>query len=382
MIAEGIGAFSLAIWIYLVFARGGFWRMEIQDLSSLTPAIPSRRVAVVVPARNEAALIAQSVKSLLLQDYGGSMQVLVVDDHSSDGTAERAHEAAEQAGFPDRLRVVPAGPLPEGWAGKVWALSEGVRAATEFAPDYYWFTDADIVHEPGNLGHLLAQAETGGFGLVSLMVKLRCESFAERMLIPAFVFFFFMLYPPAWVASSEKRTAAAAGGCILIKAAALAKIGGIAAIRSELIDDCALARAVKGKGERIWLGLTQEARSVREYESFGQIGRMIARSAFTQLHHSVALLSAVVLGMLITYLVPLAMIGTGKMAAVSGFAAWALMTIAYWPTLKLYRISGLWAPMLPAIALFYIATTIYSAVQYWRGFGGIWKGRPQAVVRG
>jgi hopene-associated glycosyltransferase HpnB len=373
MIAECIGALSLGVWIYLVFARGGFWRMRMKDLPSSAAPLPSRRVAVIVPARNEAPVIGQTIRSLLRQAYGGVVQIFLVDDHSSDGTAKIARHAAEKA---DCLTVIQAGPLPDGWTGKMWALSEGVRAATSFLPDYYWFTDADIVPEPDNLSGLVALAETGAFDLVSLMVKLRCKSFAERMLIPAFVFFFFKLYPPAWVVRADKRTAAAAGGCILIRPAALARIGGVAAIRDQLIDDCALARAVK-TGGRIWLGLTARARSVREYGSFGEIGRMISRTAFTQLHHSALMLWGVIVAMTVTYLAPAVLLGMGRLPAAFGLAAWLLMAIAYWPTLRLYRVSPLWAPLLPIIAGFYLGATIYSAVQYWVGHGGMWKDRVQ-----
>jgi hopene-associated glycosyltransferase HpnB len=375
MIAECIGTSSLGAWIYLVFARGGFWRMRIEDLPSSAARVPSRRVAVIVPARNEAAVIRQTIGSLLRQDHHGSVHVFLVDDHSADGTAEIARHAAEQAGRPDSLTVIQAGALPGGWTGKLWALSEGVQAATSFAPDYYWFTDADVVHEPDNLSGLLARAETG-FDLVSLMVRLRCASFAERMLIPAFVFFFFKLYPPAWVGRPDKRTAAAAGGCILICPAALARIGGIAAIRNQLIDDCALARAVK-PGGRIWLGLTSRARSVREYGSFGEIGRMISRTAFTQLHHSALLLAGVIAAMIITYIAPPLLLGRGSWTAGFGLAAWLLMAVAYWPTLRFYKLSWLWAPLLPITAGFYLGATIYSAVQYWAGQGGVWKDRVQ-----
>jgi hopene-associated glycosyltransferase HpnB len=376
MIAECVGALSLAVWIYLLFARGQFWRMRIDDLRPSGTPPPTGRVAVVVPARNEAQVIGQTIQSLLRQNYKGPVHFFLVDDHSSDGTVEIARRAAEEIGRAERLTIIQAGPLPEGWTGKLWALSEGAQAASSFAADYYWFTDADILHEPDNLRCLLARAETGDLDLVSLMVKLRCDSLAERMLIPAFVFFFFKLYPPAWVGRADKRTAAAAGGCILLRPAALARIGGIAAIHNQLIDDCALARGVK-RGGRIWLGLTSTANSLREYGSFGEIGRMIARSAFTQLHHSILLLSAVIAAMTITYIAPVTLLGVGRTAANLGLAAWLLMAIAYWPTLRFYRLSPLWALSLPIIAAFYLGATVYSAFEYWAGRGGLWKGRVQ-----
>ena len=376
MIAECVGGVSLAVWIYLVLARGGFWQMRVVSPPSSETPLPTRKVAVIVPARNEAAVIGQTVRSLLQQDYAGPVYAFLVDDHSSDSTAEIALRTVEEAGCPERLTIIQAGPLPEGWTGKLWALSEGVRAASSFAADYYWFTDADILHEPDNLRGLLARAEAGGFDLASQMVKLRCDSFAERMLIPAFVFFFFKLYPPNWVNRADKRTAAAAGGCILIRPAALVHIGGIAAIRNKLIDDCALARAVK-RGGRIWLGPTTRANSLREYGSFSEIGRMIARTAFTQLHHSAFLLCGVIAGMTITYIAPPLLLGMGRTAADFGVAAWLLMAIAYWPTVRFYELSPLWALSLPVIAAFYLGATICSAVQYWSGRGGLWKGRVQ-----
>jgi hopene-associated glycosyltransferase HpnB len=378
MIAAWVGALSLAIWIYLAFARGGFWRIGVDD-QALTATFLPRRVAVIVPARNEAPTIGQAIESLLRQDYPGRLHIFLVDDHSSDNTAEVARRAAREAGRPDRLTIVEAAPLPSGWTGKVWALSEGLKAAASFAPDYFWFTDADIVHQPDNLSRLLARAEGGGFDLLSLMVKLRSESFAERMLIPAFVFFFFKLYPPAWVARPDKRTAAAAGGCILIRPSALTRIGGIAAIRDELIDDCALARAVKCSGP-IWLGPTSRAGSLRAYGSFSEIGRMIARSAFTQLRHSTWLLGGVIIAMTIVYIAPPLLLGRGGWAAVFSLAAWFLMALTYWPTLRFYRLSPVWAPLLPLIAAFYLGATVYSATQYWAGRGGVWKGRIQDLA--
>jgi hopene-associated glycosyltransferase HpnB len=350
--------------------------MKIEELPANSTTEPARRVAVIVPARDEAQVIGQAIGSLLRQEYAGSVQIFLVDDHSSDETVKIVRRVAEEDGGSDRLTVVQAGTLPADWTGKLWALSQGVQAAASFNPDYYWFTDADIVHERDNLAGLIGRAEAGGLDLVSLMVKLRCESFAERMLIPAFVFFFFKLYPPAWVARTDRRTAAAAGGCILIRSAALTRIGGIASIRNQLIDDCALARAVKSQGS-IWLALTSKARSMREYESFGQIGHMISRTAFTQLRHSVLLLCGAMAGMTITYAMPPLLLASRGSAAVFGLCAWLLMTSAYRPILRFYNVSWLWAPLLPVIAAFYTGATIYSALQYWTGQGGSWKGRIQ-----
>jgi hopene-associated glycosyltransferase HpnB len=321
---------------------------------------------VIIPARNEESVVAQAIASLRPR------RVIVVDDHSSDRTATVAAEAGAE--------VIQAGPLPPGWSGKLWAISEGLRHATATVPDYFLFTDADIVHAPDNIAQLIARAESEKLDLVSLMVKLRCRSLAEILLIPAFVFFFFMLYPPAWVAKRNRSAAAAAGGCILIRPSAIEAIGGMAAIRDEIIDDCALARAVKRTGGRIWLGVTQETRSVRDYSKFAQIRAMISRTAFAQLHHSILLLAGTILGMAIVYLAPPLLLFTrNPLTAILGLAAWILMIIAYSPTLRFYGQSLLWAPLLPLIALFYLSATFDSAVAYWTGRGGMWKDRVQDV---
>jgi hopene-associated glycosyltransferase HpnB len=376
MIAACIGAVSLLTWIYLLLARGGFWLMRTDGEPPAAQEVLLRRIAIIIPARNEADSVAQALQSLLRQNYPGSVHIFVVDDHSSDGTAEIARQAAHQAGGSDRLSVVEAPPLPQRWTGKLWAVSQGLQAAAAFEAEYYLLTDADVVHQPGNLGSLIRRAENGDFDLVSLMVKLHCESLAERILIPAFVFFFFKLYPPAWVERADRRTAAAAGGCMLIRSAALARIGGIAAIRDQLIDDCALARAVKSSG-RIWISPTSAASSLRRYQSWTEIGRMVSRTAFTQLRHSSLLLVAVFAGMAIVYLAPPVLLFLGPRAAALGATAWLLQSIAYWPTLRFYGLSRFWALLLPLASLLYLGATVFSAVQYWQGQGGVWKGRVQ-----
>jgi hopene-associated glycosyltransferase HpnB len=376
MIAAWVGAFTFFIWVYLLAGRGRFWRVSSTTADPELLLASPPRVAVVVPARNEADVVGRAIRSLLEQDYAGRLQVFVVDDHSSDETANVARQAA--ADKAERVTVISAMPLPAGWKGKMWALSQGVHQAAGFAPDYFLFTDADIVHAPESITGLVARAQSGKLDLVSMMVLLRCSSLAERALIPAFVFFFFMLYPPEWVSSLKHRTAAAAGGDILVRAEALARIGGIAAIRNELIDDCALAREIKRNGS-IWLGLTPNTCSIRGYESFGSAGSMISRNAFYQLRHSGWLLIATVLGLVITYLSPPVLVFLGGWAALWGGAAWLLMSAAFWPTLRFYSRSLLWAPLLPLIALFYAGATIHSAVLYWLGHGGEWKGRMQDV---
>ena len=377
MVPEVIGAVSLGVWLWLLLARGGFWRMQVDE--EVVPAESTRKVAVIIPARNESEVVGAAIVSLLKQDYGVAVHVFLVDDHSSDGTAEVARRAAAEAA--DRFTIVTARPLPLGWSGKLWAVSEGLVAAESFQADYYWLTDADIVHQPDNLRALVARAESHNLDLVSLMVKLRCQSWAEKFLIPAFVFFFFKLYPPAWVASRDRRTAAAAGGCILIRPKALERMGGIAAIRDQLIDDCALAHAVKRGGGGVWLGLTTKAHSLRSYGSATEVGRMISRTAFTQLACSTLMLFGALGGMFVTYLAPPLLLWFGGWAAVLGGAAWLLMSITFWPTVRFYGLSPLWAPLLPLTAAFYTGATVWSAIQHWRGQGGWWKGRVQGPVR-
>ena len=373
MVLELAGAAALTIWIYLLAGRGGFWRMRDAPPEGSLPAVAPRVVAVI-PARNEALVVARAIGSLARQRYPGEFHIVLVDDESTDGTAGAARGAAP-AGL---LDVVRAGRVPEGWTGKLWAASEGIRAARSFQAEYLLLTDADIVHPPENLSALVARAGSGGYDMVSYMATLECRTLAERALIPAFVFFFFMLYPPVWIRSLRRRTAAAAGGCILIRREMLERVGGLAVIRGQVIDDCALARAVRRQGGRVWLGLSAATRSVRGYATWAEIGRMISRSAFAQLHHSVWLLIGTVLGLALTYMLPPVLALTAPApAAALGACGWLLMSIAYWPSLRFYRRSPLWAPLLPAIAAFYLGATIHSAVCYWRGAGGMWKGRAQ-----
>ena len=374
MILTALSGISVAIWLYLLFARGGFWRMRVDAPEGTLPC-PAPAVVAVIPARNEAAVVGQSVESLAAQRYPGPFRIVLADDDSDDDTGTIARSAAG----PELLTVVRTGTLPKGWTGKLWALSEGVRAAQRHPADFLLLTDADIVHPPDNLTGLVARAIASGYDLVSYMVTLECRTPAEQALIPAFVFFFFMLYPPAWIRSPRHRTAGAAGGCILIRRAALERIGGIARIRGELIDDCALARAVQETGGSIWLGLSPGTRSIRPYAGFGEIGRMISRTAFTQLDHSAWLLIGTVLGLALTYLTPplLTLLAPRGIAAGLGAMAWLLMSIAYYPAIRYYRRPIFWAPLLPLVAVFYLVATVHSAIAYWRGEGGLWKGRVQ-----
>jgi hopene-associated glycosyltransferase HpnB len=370
---------SLAVWIYLLLGRGGFWLAPNRDdRDSLSPPARWPSVVAVVPARNEAEVVASSIESLLRQDYPGSFRIVLVDDGSDDGTADVARGTAQSLGCAARLEILRGAALPAGWTGKVWAMHQGVRRAG--APDYLLLTDADIGHSPDNLRILVARAERDRCTLVSLMAELSTATWSERFLIPAFVFFFQMLYPFAWVARRDCGIAAAAGGCMLVQRAALERAGGIASIRSEIIDDCALARALKRTGP-IWLGLTRRARSLRPYGGLSDIGRMISRSAYAQLHYSPLLLVGTAAGMMLTYLAPpvLAIFSAGP-AMVAALAAWLLMTIAFQPILRFYRLSPLWGLALPATAAAYMLFTVWSAVEVWRGRGGLWKGRMQAMA--
>ena len=361
------GALALAVWIYLLAARGGFWRMRDESECGVPAADPSPVIAVI-PARNEASVIGRAVASLAPQ-----VRVVVVDDASSDTTADVARTAGAM--------VVTAPPLPQGWSGKLWAVSEGIRSQSANPPEYWLLTDADIVHPPGAVSDLVARARTGGYDLVSYMVTLECRTPAEQFLIPAFVFFFFMLYPPAWIRSRHRQTAGAAGGCMLIRRQALERIGGIERIRGALIDDCTLAHEVKRSGGTVWLGLSARARSIRSYATFGEIGRMVSRTAFTQLGYSWWLLAATVVGLALTYLMPPALTLFGPAGAAKGLGAlaWLAMSAAYFPAVRFYGRPWFWAMMLPAAALFYMGATVQSAVAWARGRGGMWKDRAQAV---
>lgn len=338
----------------------------------------SRRVVAVIPARNEAESIDAALTSLLVQEGDFLASVVVVDDGSTDGTAECARQAAERLGQLPRLTVLTAAPLPDGWTGKLWALAQGVEHALLLNPDYFLFTDGDVEHDRESIAQLVALAEANNYDLTSCMVKLKCKTIAERALIPAFVFFFLQLYPPAWIASASSRTAGAAGGCILIRPHALASMGGLASIRREVIDDCALARAVKRSGGKIWLGLAARTRSLRSYKSFTEIGSMISRTAFSQLGHSKIALMATLVGLLVTYVLPVGLLLTGgRVPTWLSLAALFLMGVCYLPAVLHYKVSPLWALTLPAIAAFYGYATLQSALRYWSGKGGEWKGRKQ-----
>ena len=362
-------AIAVAAWVYLLFFRAAFWRADQRLEGDAAEPADWPAVVAVIPARNEAATIGRSVASLLGQDYPGAFSLVVVDDDSDDGTALAA-------GTAERLSVISGKPLETGWTGKLWAVGQGISYAKETCPEaaFVLLTDADIEHAPHTLRRLVAKAEEGGLDLVSLMVRLRCESFWERLLIPAFVFFFQKLYPFRSVNDPRKATAAAAGGCMLVRWRALERCGGVAAIRHRIIDDCALAAALK-PGGAIWLGLGEDIHSLRPYRRLGDVWSMVARSAYEQLGRSPLLLAGTVAGMAVIYLVPLVALVAGE---IMGLAAWLLMAIAYWPTLRLYRQPAWKCLLLPLAALLYTLMTVDSARWHYLGRGGAWKGRSYA----
>jgi hopene-associated glycosyltransferase HpnB len=378
---------ALAIWLYLLVGRGFFWRAAERDDSLPAPEGAARAsadwpaVTAIVPARNEAEVIGRAIGLLTRQTYPGRFSVILVDDQSTDGTSALAKAAAAEAGAADLLTVIEGSDPPAGWTGKLWAMEQGLSHAQSLAspPDDVLFTDADIAYEaPDAVERLVAGAVAQGTVLTSLMVKLRCKTLAERLLVPAFIFFFAKLYPFAWVNDPRRATAAAAGGCMLVRREALAAAGGLQEIRGALIDDCALGALLKQQGP-IWLGLTQRVVSLRPYPGFNDIRRMVVRSAFAELRYSLLRLIGTLAGMLLTYLAPplLTIFAAGPARAL-GAAAWVLMALAFIPTLRFYDRSRLWGLALPAIAALYTAFTVESAVQHWRGRGGAWKGRFQA----
>ena len=377
MLATSVATLTALTWSYLVLARGAFWRVK----SSKTDDNDTRfsgGIVAIVPARNEAELIGPVVTSLLNQ--GVTMPVILVDDESTDGTADVARRAAEKAGKADALIVIRSKPLPPGWTGKLWSMHQGIEyaRARAFNPTWLLLADADVLHGDETVTNLGLIASQGDYDLVSFMVKLHCESLPEKLLIPAFVYFFFMLYPPAWIRDTRRSTAGAAGGCMLLKAETLERAGGLEAIRGAVIDDCSLARLLKQHGARLWMGLSDQSQSLRRYDTFSDVEHMVSRTAFNQLNHSSLLLLGTIAGMVITYLTPPLLLLTGsRLAIFMGAAAWAVMTVTYSTMVRYYRLNPAWALTLPLAALFYLAATMHSAIKYWNGSGGEWKGRVQ-----
>jgi hopene-associated glycosyltransferase HpnB len=373
-----LASIPLAIWIYLLAARGQFWRVH-EDLFDSEPLKIRPRVVAIVPARNEAATISQAILSLAKQDYPGEFSIIVVDDHSEDGTAALAHLAAMESRASQRVKIHSASPLAPGWTGKLWALNDGIQVAANQSAEFFWFTDADIEHSPDTLRRLVSRAEKESLDLASLMVLLQSKTFPERLLIPPFLYFFLMLYPPRWIADPKARTAGAAGGCILLRRSAFERIGGLAVIRGEVIDDCALARAVKKSGGKLWMGLTRTSVSLRSYGALAEIRDLIARTAFTQLHYSFLLLIATLAGLLVTFLLAwIAFFTLDDPGWLLASTAISIMTATYGATVRFYGLPWLWALTLPFAAVFYAYATLLSAVRYWLDRGGQWKGRAQA----
>jgi hopene-associated glycosyltransferase HpnB len=380
-----IAALSLVGWVYLVFAHGRFWlcdqRMDGRDASPATWP----KIVAVVPARDEAEILPDVLRSLLDQDYPGDFRVILVDDESSDGTADVARLAASAHASGSRLLVVEAPPRPPGWVGKMWAVASGLRAAEDagLLPEAWLLTDADVVHGRDGVRRLVARAEAERLDLVSLMVRLDDERGSCRLLVPAFVYFFQMLYPFPRVNDPRSRTAAAAGGCVLVRREALARAGGIESLRAEVIDDCALGRAVKRSGGRLWLGLSATERSIRPNAGLGDVWRMVARSAFTQLRHPSLVLAGTLVGLALLYLVPplwvLLLPWHGETAAAAlAAAAWLLSAASFAPTLALYGRSLGWALALPLAGALYAGMTFDSARRHWYSEGARWKGRAGA----
>ncbi len=376
-----LGAASLLAWLVLVFAHGRFWMSDQRLGGDARAPDPWPTVVAVIPARDEADVIAETASAVLRQDYPGALLVVLADDESSDGTGDVARATARALGLGGRLDVVPTKPRPEGWVGKTWALHTGVTHARGARPeaDFYWLSDADVAPSPRTLRRLVAKACEERLDMASLMVKLHCARGWERLLVPAFVYFFQKLYPFPRVNDPRSRVAAAAGGCVLVRADALARAGGIEAIRGEVIDDCALGRRLKQAG-RVWLGLGTEERSVRPYEGLRDIWDMVARSAYTQLRHSPLIVAGTLLGLTLLYVAPpVLLLGAplhgSTFAAACGGAAWLAMATTFLPTLALYRRSFWWSLALPVAGTLYAAMTFDSMRRHWRGDGSRWKGR-------
>ncbi|MET8011927.1 glycosyltransferase [Streptomyces sp. NPDC005271] len=389
-----IAVAALAAWVWLLLGQGFFWRTDVRLPEPARPGSGGPPpepgdwppVAVVVPARDESGVLRVSLPSLLAQDYPGHAAIFLIDDGSSDGTGELARELADRYGGLPLTVDTPGEPEP-GWTGKLWAVRHGMALAARHKDGdddgYLLLTDADIAHEPDSLRELVRAARDADLELVSQMARLRVATGWERLIVPAFVYFFAQLYPFRWVNRPRARTAAAAGGCVLLRREAAERAGVPEAVRQAVIDDVAMARAVKRSGGRIWLGLADRVDSVRPYPGLSELWRMVSRSAYAQLRHQPLLLVATVAGLAVVYLAPPAALCAGVLTGrpvplAAGGAAWALMAATYIPMLRYYR-QTLWlAPLLPLTAFLYLLMTVDSAVQHWRGRGAAWKGRTYA----
>jgi hopene-associated glycosyltransferase HpnB len=387
MIVTLLALAGLLAWLYLVTLNGGFWRLSEHDRCFAPPdahAPQSAHVVAVIPARDEADVIATSLGSLFRQSFPGRLDIVLVDDDSSDGTGDAARACAAGENAADRLTVVSTRGVASGWTGKLAAMQRGfdhVRALPA-QPDFVLFCDADIAFDADLIDRLVAGTLAHNTVLASLMVKLRCDSAAERWFVPAFVFFFQMLYPFARVNDPRSKVAAAAGGVMLVRPEALATAGGLSAIRDAIIDDCALGALMKHQGP-IWLGLTESAHSLRPYPGLKDIERMVTRSAYAQLDYSPLKLIGAVLGMIVGYLAPpLLALTAPSPAREAGLVAYLLMIQAYMPSLRFYGMARWRALALPLVAACYTWFTIISAWRHCRGRGGEWKGRYQAPASG
>ena len=390
-----ISILSALIWLGLLLFRGEFWlctqslnHKKKNNLSKSLKSYPS--ICAIIPARNEEDVISTSLNSLLAQEYLGKFSLILVNDQSTDNTQKIAQEILEKNGSSHSLNIISGIPLEKGWSGKLWAVNQGINYAEKMNinPDYFLLTDADIEHDHHNLYQLIYKAETENLALVSLMVKLRCKSFWEKLLIPAFIYFFQKLYPFKWVNNYYKKMAAAAGGCILIRREILQAIGGISCVKDALIDDCSLAQAVKeytqnnkkNKYQGIWLGLDEKTISLRSYNSLKTIWDMVARTAYTQLNYSFILLIGTIVAMILVYLISLLGIIIGIILRnnniiIINLVTYLLITISYFPIIKIYKCSYIYIFTLPFIAFLYTLMTIDSAVKYLQGKYGSWKGR-------
>ncbi|TDY46265.1 hopene-associated glycosyltransferase HpnB [Alicyclobacillus sacchari] len=391
--AEIISSITFIAWLFLLLCRGLYWRMDDRLTATVADDLcgPSKwpKVCAVVPARNEAAVLPETLPSLLLQDYPGEFQIILVDDHSEDETSDVARAIAQTFRRADRLQIVKAHPLPNGWAGKVWAMQNGLRHVPADA-EYILFTDADIRHPASSLSSLVRHARKRRRDAVSLMVRLHVKSKWETLLIPAFVYFFAKLYPFRWVANDKRKTAAAAGGCILVRRELVQSEEGLTPIAGAVIDDCSLAKLIQSRGGRLWLGLGDDVMSVRRYATLAEIWDMVARTAFVQLNYSVWLLIGTVIGMILLYLAPIVTGIAGVCLALSGYtgwiwtgilglAAWCIMSCTFVPILRWYQLSPWRAIALPAAGFLYTLMTADSAIRFWQRRAGAWKGRPYEI---
>ena len=371
-----LGSVSAAIWLYLALFRGGFWLADQRLSAEYSQLDFWPDVAIVIPARNEQAVIKRTLTSLQNQDYPGYLSIIVVDDNSEDRTVNEIKHSRNT-----KTELLQGRPLPEGWTGKLWALQQGIDEifSRGRSPTFLLLSDADIIHPQKSVQQLVLHAEESGLELVSLMVRLNCRSKWEVILIPAFVFFFQKLYPFPWINNPSSRAAGAAGGCVLIRTATLLQAGGLDRIKNQVIDDCALAHLIKPHGP-IWIGLTQEVISHRPYTSLKEIWNMVIRTAFDQLHHSASLLALSIICMILTYAVPPTVFVFGVISsnflliAIGSFAS-VIMMLCYIPTLRLYARSPIEALLLPVAALLYTLMTLDSAQRFWRHKNPTWKGR-------